>query len=346
MWTYLRQHPVAWSVPMSAAAVGAVLALHRDDPLFWSAWITIILGLWLARGQAKHFDSLITRLAHRGALQRSGSPIADDEVARLSADLEARAKSWEHRSGFILGVVIAIVLTVVTWNRIVVKGSVDYRLLAYGPGPVLGALGGYVVGRRLGPMLSCGLFGRALDQRRVSLRAVPGHLDGAAGLKPFGDYFFYQALVLALPAVFLLVWSLVFAVQAGQTPTVSNWRGAYLGLLGIAICLELFGFVGPLWGAHRSMESQKCASLVEVDAVLGPSIETVRSELNQDLDADQRAALRGRLDELTNSYLDIETMPTWPINRKVYRWVTLGNLALIIPLFAQLVAAATSGKTL
>ncbi len=92
MWTYLRQHPVAWSVPMSAAAVGAVLALHRDDPLFWSAWITIILGLWLARGQAKHFDSLITRLAHRGALQRSGSPIADDEVARLSADLEACGK--------------------------------------------------------------------------------------------------------------------------------------------------------------------------------------------------------------------------------------------------------------
>ena len=85
-------------------------------------------------------------------------------------------------------------------------------------------------------------------------------------------------------------------------------------------------------------------SLVEVDAVLGPSIETVRSELNQDLDAEQRAALRGRLDELANSYLDIETMPTWPVNRKVYRWVTLGNLALIIPLFAQLVAVSTGGK--
>ena len=141
--------------------------MHPDDPLFCSACVTIILGLWLARCQAEHFDSLITRLAHRGALQCSGSPIEDDEVSRIRADLQACAKSWERRSGFTLAVVIAIVLTVVTWNRIVVKGSVDYRLLAYGPGPVIGALGGHVVGRRLGPMLSCSLFGRALDQRRV-----------------------------------------------------------------------------------------------------------------------------------------------------------------------------------
>lgn len=90
MRAYVHQHPVAWLVPLSAAAVGAVLALHPDDPLFWSACITIILGLWLARGQAKHFDSLITRLAHRGALQRSGSPIGDDEVARIRADLGTR----------------------------------------------------------------------------------------------------------------------------------------------------------------------------------------------------------------------------------------------------------------
>jgi hypothetical protein len=42
-------------------------------------------------------------------------------------------------------------------------------------------------------MTSYGLLGSVFDRGGVSLRATPGHIDGAAGLKPFGDYYLSQA---------------------------------------------------------------------------------------------------------------------------------------------------------
>ena len=359
---YLDEHRILSAILLAAVPVAIVLAhefvapgtysvdngtkQHHWDLLFDSAWLTILIGLLITRGQAGRFDGMLTRLSNRRALQRGGSSISQDDLARIQGALAARAEKWERRSGATCAIVIAIVLTAVTVNRIAPNGKLNYALIVFGPGPLLGAVGGFLVGRPLGRMLSCGLIGRSLEQRGVSVRATPGHVDGAAGLKPLGDYFSYQALVLAIPAVFLVAWSVVLMVPTWATDTHSDWRATYLALVGIAICLELFGFVAPLWRAHRSMKDQKNRALFDVDAVLGPRIMEARTELTHDLDVDRRTALRDQLEELTRSYREIETMPTWPVDRSVYRRLTLGNLALIIPLIAQLTAAAADWKTL
>jgi hypothetical protein len=94
------------------------------------------------------------------------------------------------------------------------------------------------------------------------------------------------------------------------------------------------------------MKGQKSEALVEVDGRLGPDIAVARAELTEELDADRRTAIHDRLEELTPTYFEIERMPTWPVDRALYRRVTLGNLALIVPLIAQLAAAATKWEKL
>jgi hypothetical protein len=173
--------------------------------------------------------------------------------------------------------------------------------------------------------------------RAVTFVAEAEHVDGAGGLKPLGDYYLYQALLLALPAAFLLVWSIIL-ISPTWDARYSGWREWYLGLLGVAICLEIAAFILPLYTVHMSMYQQKRAALADADRRLLRRITTLQSELEQQLTSTARAERREQLEDLTASYSRIERMPTWPVDPSVRRRITLGNLALILPLITQIAA--------
>jgi hypothetical protein len=87
------------------------------------------------------------------------------------------------------------------------------------------------------------------------------------------------------------------------------------------------------------MKRQKADELRRVDA-LTDAIEDVRRQLECDLTNEERSRARDRLDALTKRYREAETMPTWPIDRSIWRWLTIGNAALVIPLVSQVAALA------
>src|SRR5439155_21622311 len=95
-----------------------------------------------------------------------------------------------------------------------------------------------------------------------------------------------------------------------------------------------------LWRTHTLMKRQKRAALVRADTDLAPAIVQAQRKLEEDLDNDKRAAARDRLVQLTSSYEEIETMPTWPLDRTVRRRLTLANAAVIVPLISQIAALA------
>jgi hypothetical protein len=303
------------------------------DLLFVSGCLTVIGGLWLARGQSERFAAMLERLANRSALEKRGGPLSYEDVAEMHATIDARAEKWAGRGSVALAVLLAVAFVTVDATR----GGVPL-LQAIG-GALAGALGGFLVGRPLGRMLTYSLLGRSLAGAKVWVRTTPGHIDGAAGLKPLGDYYLFQALLLALPAAFLLAWTLVLLIPSWDR-RYSGWRDWYLGLLAAAICLEVVAFAAPLWRAHVVMKKQKRKALAKADRALGPAIAAQRAKLEQDLDNDERTAARDRLAQLTSSYEEIETMPTWPIDRSVRRRLTLANAALIVPLISEIAALA------
>lgn len=327
-WTALAVVGLAaWQLATIGTSVG------DWDLLFVSGCLTVIGGLWLARGQSERFAAMLERLANRSALENRGGPLSHEAVAELQAAIDARAEMWAGRGSASLAALLAVAFITVDATR----GGVP--LMQAVGGPLAGALGGFLVGRPLGRMLSYSLLGRSLARASVWVRTTPGHIDGAAGLKPLGDYYLFQALLLALPAAFLLAWTLVLLIPSWDR-RYSGWREWYLGLLAAAICLEVVAFAAPLWRAHVVMQRQKRKALVKADRDLGPAIAAQRAKLEQELDNNARAAARDRLTQLTSSYEEIETMPTWPIDRAVRRRLTLANAALIVPLISQIAALA------
>lgn len=88
------------------------------------------------------------------------------------------------------------------------------------------------------------------------------------------------------------------------------------------------------------MKGAKLASLVHADRELVTEIERARETLKGDLPTDRRDAVRARLEQLIAEYDEIEAMPTWPLNRRLRRRLTVANLVLVVPLVAQAVELA------
>jgi hypothetical protein len=167
---------------------------------------------------------------------------------------------------------------------------------------------------------------------------VPGHLDGAGGLKAIGDYFIYQAFLLSLPALFLAAWSLLFFVpELGDR--YQPWRGIYVSLFLISVLGASLAVVGPLWAVHRRMNDVKRSRLAEAEEKLA-EVASLRERLQAVLSKDERETARDRLTFLTQAYIDCETMPTWPLNLRQRRKLTVANFAVLLPLAARIVELA------
>jgi hypothetical protein len=306
--------------------------------------LTALGGLWLARGQSESFENMLERLVNRGSLAQDRGiekapepPLTRDELSTLLVALDVRTRRWRSWFGLSLGVTTAVVWIVNKDLNVPHRPGLSFNSVT---GPLVGAVLGYLVGRVIGRMASYGMLGTFLAHRRVTFRSTLGHVDGAAGLKPVGDYYLYQALLLTLPAIFLLAWLAMFNIPKWHERDGERWQGAYIAFLALAILLEIVVFVVPMWRAHIAMKQEKHRQRVTADTTLGPEISEIRAQLERNLTADARKAAQDRLESLTMRYQAIESMPTWPLDSTLKRRVTLGNAALIVGLIVQLIGLA------
>jgi hypothetical protein len=164
----------------------------------------------------------------------------------------------------------------------------------------------------------------------------PGHIDGAAGLNPVGAFCSHQALILAIPAAFLAIWS--FVIPAWPETTVrlryEVWMHPYLGLLAITLVLETLVFVLPMLSFHRAMCAEKERLLKDADE-LSQEIALISNQLPIARTSEERNLLNEELSFKTRQFWDIERMPTWPVDVSLVRKFTLANVSLAVPLIAE-----------
>ncbi len=288
------------------------------DPLFISGVITLVIGIRLARKIPEKVDETINRLANRGSveLEAAGLPV-------LKQHLEARTENWVRWGGIIIGMAVLIAFYIVFRFEVQVLFTVE------------AALAGYVAGRYLGRAASYGRLAQFLRNEQVALKVQPGHLDGVAGLKPIGDLYFFQAMLIAIPAVFLAVWWVLIPFF----PYYRTWRVPYAGLLAITLLYEILSFLLPLWAFHQEMQKQKVKLLEEADG-FSHRIVDLQAKLIDARTDQERSSLQEQLSLLTDRYWIIEQMPTWPVDIKVRRKFTLSNLALFLPLIGQMLSTS------
>ena len=111
-----------------------------------------------------------------------------------------------------------------------------------------------------------------------------------------------------------------------------RWKNTYLVFFFIALVVEVFAFVMPLWFFHEQMQQEKLSLLPRSDELSAELSQvqrerTTRREIRPD--APQPADLVEQI-EL------IESLPTWPLAPDVRQRFAWGNLAFLAPPAAKM----------
>jgi hypothetical protein len=307
---------LGFSILLLVQAIGG-----RYDWLLLSGFGTLIFGIYSARDLPERFDHLLERLAARGALV-----MPKEQLTVFELEIEKRIiEYWAPISGVAISFAIFIsFLYSFSFHELVSNRS----LILF-----LEVLGGYISGCYLGRMACYGMLGPALGRTKAILHLSPGHVDGAAGLKPVGDFYLFQSGVVAIPAIFLASWSILFMFPYFHT-MYPTWQKPYIGLLVLAIGFEIFSFFVPLIWFHREMSRQKRRLCLDADRLSG-EISELQGKLANELDAGEANVVKQAIEKKAARYEAIEALPVWPIDQKITRIFSISNLLLLIPFVGE-----------
>jgi len=294
------------------------------DLLLISGLLAFILALSLAQTIPIRMTQTLERLTNRGVFQLS-EPGLDD----FHKKIEVRAQLFSQVSAGV--VALAILVSFLAAFKGILPSKIPLIILEI----FLGAIAGYYIGQ----MIAYGTLGQLARKEEVSIVAKYGHIDRAAGLKPIGDFYFFQAMVVAIPCLYLAIWWFIIPLFRWY----SIWRNPYLGLLAIALIFEILSFFVPMWIFHLIMQEQKIKSLADADE-LSKKIVELENRILMAADPRETNDLQKQLDFQQQKYWEIEHMPTWPVDAQTRRRFTINNLLLFLPFLSDLVRTSAPWK--
>ena len=300
----------------------------------------VLAGFGMAMSIPWRSERALAQLADRRVLQLSGEKLdSAQRTLRMHAARSAQRGSVVGGAAILLP--IALIITSVMPRLLGYVHANDALNVAITIGALLfltpfDLLVGLFAGYYMGYCISVGTWPALLRAQGATLHARPGHPDGAAGWGPLGDLYFLQALVLAVAALFFGVWSYLIAAKI----TDAYKRDYFLQTPYFVFCLiilaaEVLAFLIPVWSFHQDMRRQKLALASETDA-LSDRLLTMQLRAVETQDPEEASRLSQQLATMTSLYNARVNMPTWPFNTSVTARFVLANLALLLPLIAQL----------
>jgi hypothetical protein len=327
LWSILAVFLLPWVVWFAEDVQRFALLKHEylgPVLLFASGILVFLLGVDLAARLPERLERTLQRLRDRGVFR-----VADNDFVAITHHIEATGRRWS----LIFGSAVAAVVLITSpetwyladrwsqWSAGWVAPELFFRVMA-----------SYVAGRWLGRMAGYGRLGSLLIRRKIEINVVPGHPDGAGGLKPIGKFYLYQSMITSLPAIFLAVWVVLFWLLFPG----SGYRSQYLWLLLLAIVFEVLAFILPMHSMHKVMTKQKEVILWRQADRLSRIIAARQERIDTESDASRRDH-EPDLPDLVERYQVLEKTPTWPVDRTIRRRFTLHNLGLMLPLVGYLV---------
>ncbi len=273
------------------------------------------------------FERCVERLFDRGILR----PGAGDQ-ATLMTQFDQSAQRWALWGAIILAVCVGVGF------GIAIAQTGRMSLIPLGLAQIILA---FFAGGYLGEMAYFGRLGTAISRGDVTLHLDPWHADKAAGMKPVGDYYFFQAAFATIPAAYLAIWLLMLPFW----PRYAYWEVPYMGLLAVAIVIQILAIFVPMNAFHREMISQKQQWRTRLDEKFKENF-ALRSAMIDAPDSDHQAAADKELETLTKQHAQVEAMPTWPIDRQLWQRFTVRNLFLISPLAIDIVVGSANWKAI
>jgi hypothetical protein len=129
-------------------------------------------------------------------------------------------------------------------------------------------------------------LGNLIKKNQLDLRLNPDDIDGSSGLKPIGDFYFFQAMIASAPALFIAIWSLLLNLLSNSGYDIPNetlaWKNQAILLLPLAIFFELIVFILPILSIHQIM----CELKAKFDTELGDISKDIAGKKNNLVNSD------------------------------------------------------------
>ncbi|MEQ1613637.1 MAG: hypothetical protein ABL904_12855 [Hyphomicrobiaceae bacterium] len=335
------------------------LALNFQAYRFsWACWDYMLISangcfiaaMILVLSLTRRFDAALRQLRLNNVLMMS-----DDDVADLKDRIGQRARPIELISGWLIGAVVlgsfifvfgefmATVWSAWRSNRLSGGG---WSLVEFGFFVVISVLAAGIAGLFFGRLARYGMLASVLSDNHEGLRVIPGHFDGACGLKPIGDFYLYQALLLAIPILWLGAWwawvipqyqSLVCSVTQQPQMLFAEWRGPFFMQWLVVLGYFCMGFVRPFYQLRRRIRTTRLALVRDETPRLEQEI-LARHDRTATLGQVHTASLDDDHERLSRRLWSINTMGDWPMDSTTlakYRSLLLGEV--LLPLGAYLV---------
>jgi len=295
---------------------GEASAQVEWDFLLLTGIAALWFGLLVVASVDEEFNNMLSRLIERGVLPKDLDQSALAQLLDEKANLAAQ--------GIALVATLAILIAFAV--SLYYEPRLDKALLALPE-----SIGAYIAGSYLGRMVSFGRLATHVAQAGWMIRIFPEHVDGVGGLKPVGDFYFRQAMITAIPVLFLGIWSVIFPHWTGRD--YSDWADPYLGLLVVALVIMLAAFVAPMVKFHSLMVEKKREALLDADKLS----RQVREERESNAPDAEITDIAGRIEVLRSRYWVIENMPVWPLHISTLKRFRRNYLVLTTPLITRLV---------
>jgi hypothetical protein len=189
----------------------------------------------------------------------------------------------------------------------------------------LGILSGLVAGAFFGRLATYGSMATVLADRRTELNVRPGHFDGANGLKPVGDFYLYQALLTAIPLLWLAGWALALpwyyaAPCFGEVDPSYVWRvrWQFYGQWLVVASFTYLGFIRPVFALRRRLIETRNDLLENRIPQIEAEIARLKGTLAATLEAERRNSIETRVHDLAREHWAIRNMSCWPMDKGTF----------------------------
>lgn len=315
--------------------------------------ISILLALILALYLARQLDGRM-RAALRELWLRDTLPGATDPSDRLLADIFAGSGRRELLASlFILGVMVAAyawsesVHLPIAW-RAMANGNAETRgvlLTSFFLPMLLGVAAGGVAGAFFGRLITYGRAASVLAEPSHALNVRPGHFDGASGFKPIGEFYLFQAVLTAIPLLWLSGWALALpwlheAGCHGQPfdPDYTRrltWQ--FYGQWLIVAAFTYAGFVRPVLALRRRISGVRDELREHRLPAIEAEIIRLKSGLDTTTTATGPSGANAAIDALVRERAAILDMSAWPMDRSTFhRYAPLEVVSKLAPLLGPI----------
>jgi hypothetical protein len=303
----------------------------QPDPMYCSALLAILVtGLFSVNLDRRLKASLII-LQRRRVLDASDPDFASSHIIPRSNLLAFR---------IITGAIFDVIYLYVFSKDIqfLIMTGLFLRPSDFLIYEIIGVLGAFVIGTYYGDTISYSRLGHLLQRYGLRIRLFLGHPDGVCGLKPIGEYYFYQARLFLVPSIYLTIWWLLISLWR-NSPTFAvydYWRGRLIILVIGLVIMQLSSFVLPMIWFHRQMTLQKWDYVSKYSRLLDHLLQG-NGGRSIELDAVTEHETAVSIDKVLSKYYEAERMPTWPIDWGTKKKFIVRIVASLSPLLFMLV---------